>query len=215
MKLIKYLLTALVASFVMAGTPASAANSLTSQGVTFEWASAGSYLELSIRDALSGPTSTDNWDEITHLAAFQIGIDGLTGATVTDPTGWSTSPAELNSMGCAGGGSTNHFCFETADPLALTDDLSFNIGLTGVDPDSVAGVHIKVAFIDQVTYDTYFDTNSDLYGTWKDNKEDWKATGDLLSMTVPVPEPEIYAMMAVGMGIMGWAARRKKRKQAV
>lgn len=30
----------------------------------------------------------------------------------------------------------------------------------------------------------------------------------------PVPEPEIYAMMVVGMGVMGWAARRKKRKQA-
>jgi hypothetical protein len=29
-----------------------------------------------------------------------------------------------------------------------------------------------------------------------------------------VPEAEIYAMMAVGMGIMGWAARRKNRKQA-
>ena len=30
-------------------------------------------------------------------------------------------------------------------------------------------------------------------------------------IAAPVPEPEIYAMMAVGMGVMGWAARRKKR----
>lgn len=30
----------------------------------------------------------------------------------------------------------------------------------------------------------------------------------------PVPEPEIYAMMGVGLGIMGWVARRKKRRQA-
>ena len=34
------------------------------------------------------------------------------------------------------------------------------------------------------------------------------------TQVTPVPEPEIYAMMAVGMGIMGWAARRKKRRQA-
>jgi hypothetical protein len=31
----------------------------------------------------------------------------------------------------------------------------------------------------------------------------------------PVPEPEIYAMVAVGMGLIGWASRRKKHRQAV
>ena len=30
----------------------------------------------------------------------------------------------------------------------------------------------------------------------------------------PVPEPEIYAMMLSGIGIMGWVARRRKRKHA-
>jgi len=30
-----------------------------------------------------------------------------------------------------------------------------------------------------------------------------------------VPEPEIYAMMGVGIGIMGWVTRRNKRKQAL
>lgn len=30
-----------------------------------------------------------------------------------------------------------------------------------------------------------------------------------------VPEPEIYAMMAIGMGVLGWAARRKKQRQDV
>ena len=33
------------------------------------------------------------------------------------------------------------------------------------------------------------------------------------AFTSPAPEPEIYAMMAVGMGMMGWVARRKKRLQ--
>ena len=38
-----------------------------------------------------------------------------------------------------------------------------------------------------------------------------------ISKTAPVtavPEPEIYAMMGVGLGIMGWVARRKRRIQA-
>ena len=34
-------------------------------------------------------------------------------------------------------------------------------------------------------------------------------------VTAPVPEPEIYAMMLAGLGIMGWAARKKKARIAV
>ena len=30
----------------------------------------------------------------------------------------------------------------------------------------------------------------------------------------PVPEPEIYAMMGVGLGLLGWVARRKKSKES-
>jgi hypothetical protein len=30
----------------------------------------------------------------------------------------------------------------------------------------------------------------------------------------PVPEPEIYAMMAAGLGLMGWVARRRKQQGA-
>jgi hypothetical protein len=47
------------------------------------------------------------------------------------------------------------------------------------------------------------------------NVDDTSATGDLLSQTIPaIPEPEIYAMMAFGMGLMGWVARRRKLKEA-
>ena len=30
----------------------------------------------------------------------------------------------------------------------------------------------------------------------------------------PVPEPEIYAMMGVGLGLLGWVARRKKSNES-
>jgi len=33
-------------------------------------------------------------------------------------------------------------------------------------------------------------------------------------VTAPVPEPEIYAMMGVGLGSLGWMGRRKKLKAA-
>ena len=33
-------------------------------------------------------------------------------------------------------------------------------------------------------------------------------------IAAPVPEPEVYAMLALGIGIMGWAARRKNKALA-
>ena len=33
-------------------------------------------------------------------------------------------------------------------------------------------------------------------------------------VVTPIPEPEIYAMMAVGLGLLGWVGRRKKLKEA-
>jgi hypothetical protein len=40
-------------------------------------------------------------------------------------------------------------------------------------------------------------------------------TFTLLAMpTAPVPEPEIYAMLGVGLGLMGWVGRRRRRQDA-
>lgn len=35
-----------------------------------------------------------------------------------------------------------------------------------------------------------------------------------ISTVAAIPEPEIYAMMGVGLGLMGWAARRRKQQAA-
>lgn len=37
---------------------------------------------------------------------------------------------------------------------------------------------------------------------------------DAAGMVTAIPEPEIYAMMGVGLGLMGWAARRRKQQVA-
>ena len=38
---------------------------------------------------------------------------------------------------------------------------------------------------------------------------------DNVSVTAAVPEPETYALMLTGLGIMGWVVRRKKREHGV
>jgi len=40
------------------------------------------------------------------------------------------------------------------------------------------------------------------------------ALGGWMYVTAPIPEPEIYAMMGLGLGLMGWAGRRKRLKDA-
>ena len=40
------------------------------------------------------------------------------------------------------------------------------------------------------------------------------ATTEVSNFTAPVPEPEIYAMMGMGLGLLGWLGRRKKLKEA-
>ena len=47
------------------------------------------------------------------------------------------------------------------------------------------------------------------------NRNAFETDNHAFAVTAPVPEPEIYAMMAVGMGVIAWAARKKKRKQAL
>jgi NAD-dependent oxidoreductase involved in siderophore biosynthesis len=35
--------------------------------------------------------------------------------------------------------------------------------------------------------------------------------GEIRGLLVPVPEPETYALMLAGLGIVGWAAKRRQR----
>ena len=37
---------------------------------------------------------------------------------------------------------------------------------------------------------------------------------DNLTFTTPIPEPETYAMLLAGLGLLGFAARRRKLKLA-
>lgn len=99
-------------------------------------------------------------------------------------------------------------CFQSASSIALLSTMSWtidfegtNLNLFGVSPGTnptksdygIIGPHVKVDF-------------------W--NSSDSKQ-GSLLSLNVtPVPEPEIYAMMGLGLGLLGWVGRRRKLQAA-
>jgi len=175
-----------VAAAAMAFVMPATANTLTFQGVTFETLASGSTLQLTITNALTG--GTGNWADVNFLKAFEIkGIGDVSGATLA---GWTANIDNglASAAGCTTGG-TPGACF-TSTAVALTDLMTFSIAFAGTNLNFDAP-NLKVQFLT--------------------GQYDSKATGDLLSQTIPpIPEPEIYAMMAIGMGVVGWAARRKK-----
>ena len=160
---------------------------LTFQGVTFETLASGNTLQLTITNALSG--GTGNWSNVNYLKAFEIkDVGRVTGASLD---GWRVDVEEglSSAAGCETGG-TPGACFYSPTAVALSDRMTFTIHFTGTNLNFDAP-HLKVQFLT--------------------NARDRRATGDLLSQSIPaVPEPEIYAMMAVGLGLMGFVARRRK-----
>lgn len=192
MKLRNLALASIAAATMAFLTPATA-NTLTFQGVTFQTLASGNTLQLIITNALTG--GTGNWANVNYLKAFEIkGIGNVTGATLA---GWTSNVNNglANAAGCTTGG-TPGACFSKATAAQLSDSMTFSIAFAGTNLNFDAP-HLKVQFLT--------------------GQYDRRATGDLLSQTIPVaaiPEPEIYAMMAVGLGFLGWVSRRKKLKEA-
>lgn len=111
---------------------------------------------------------------------------------------WSISSGGIGAYGCSGSGGG----FECADGLILAGntpvpggtyswvfDLTMTNGLlfTGLLESSVKG--------------RFVDANGRKVGA---------LVSENVTLTSPVPEPEIYAMMGLGLGLLGWVGRRRK-----
>lgn len=177
---------------------AQAASSLTFQGVTFaSQAIDADTLEFSI---LNSNHATGDWSGASFLKAFEIKGLGtevssaqlISGPGVTAPSFGSVTAGVAANLGCTTGG-TKGACFSFATPLALTSNMTWRIDFTAAAPLVFDTPHIKVQFLDSVG--------------------DKKKMGDLLSQSLPVsavPEPETYALLLAGLGLVGAAMRKRK-----
>ena len=177
----------------LAFVSSASANTLTYQGVTFNtWAIDADSMGLSI---LNAPSATGNWTGVSFLKAFEVkGIGDITGASISPSQFAVTADHGLSAnIGCSTGG-TPGACFSASTPISLTSNMTWTIDFTGTNLNFSAP-HLKVQFLT--------------------NLNDDKATGSILSQNIPaVPEPETYAMLLAGIGMMGAIARRRKFQAA-
>jgi hypothetical protein len=188
----KTLLAALAITFASSG---AWANSLTFQGVSFSTTDlGGGELQLTMTNALS---ASGNWTGINYLESFAVGnVGSFTGASLAgftyDPGGLSNGSAS----GCNGNGASTACFYATASPLALSNNMVFDIQFAG-GTTNFSLPTLKVDF-------------------WTDSSQS-KSTGDLLSQSIPVsstPIPDALPLFATGVGLIGMLGWWRKRKGA-
>jgi hypothetical protein len=167
------------------------AGSLTYQGVTFTSTWSGNLLTLEIDAA----NRSGDWANATSIGALQLkDLGTFSDVTLVSAPGaatdWTLSSNELNANGCGGGSHAGSSLCYSGDRVALGDNMVFQFSFAGGAP-SLDAPHLKVNFFGD-----------------GDRK-----VGSLLSQTIaPVPEPETYAMMLGGLGLVGFMARRKRKQ---
>ena len=117
---------------------------------------------------------------------------------------WTLSAGGINSSGCSGSGggfecADSAFALNSGKGVAIGGDYEWVFDLTMANGALFTGFNessVKGRFVNSIG-----------------NK-----VGDLVSenvtLTTAVPEPEIYAMLAAGLGLMGFVARRRKGQVA-
>jgi len=184
------------ASGVLSGTP------LAATFTTQSWASVASDNRFSRPSSGTISATSDAW--IHNVITFSVGQ--------LSNYSWS---ATLTFLGTFEGYADIYFLLsDTSYNYSMLSDTSYNYidGARGIGPSSgsgqlAAGDYILAwgGSVNSTSQET--GTVGTLFGS-----EGFTQSGELTVIAAPVPEPETYAMMLAGLGLLGMMARRRKQK---
>ena len=203
MKLTKSLAAAAVAMALSTSAFASTFNEIADAGDMFATAQAVTNGTTQIVGNLSGVNDVD-------MFKFSVPLTGFTGFTTFSLVASGVSDTILTLV------DSNNVI------LAYNDDIDLGAGnLASVTFNFLAGGQYGIAVTNYANFPTPLSVGETLTG-WSNNGFSGNYGNGNYQITVlgqgsvaaPIPEPEIYAMMAAGLGLMGFVARRRQRNGA-